>query len=94
MAIPGQAIDRRPFSRPEWRVRRADKAPPGVLRRNIAQAVPGSQEETLNSEAYSIGRLVGAGLMPKDFARSVLIKAGEMMCSQPGAGPGIRAKSR
>jgi hypothetical protein len=55
--------------------------------RAIAQASPGQQEMTLNAEAYSIGRLIGAGLMPEDFARSVLIKAGTSMSSQPGKRP-------
>jgi hypothetical protein len=41
----------------------------------IAAAAPGEQEATLNSEAFSIGRLAGAGGIPADFARRVLVWA-------------------
>ena len=34
----------------------------------IEAAPPGQQDQTLNREAYGIGRLIGAGLMPRQFA--------------------------
>jgi bifunctional DNA primase/polymerase-like protein len=40
--------------------------------RRILGASNGQQEETLNREAYSIGRLAGAGALPADFTLRVL----------------------
>ncbi len=49
--------------------------------RNISTAPAGVQEKTLASEAFSIGRLAGAGAIPPDFARSALVYAGAQMIS-------------
>lgn len=47
--------------------------------RRIMGAPPGEQEATLNAESFSIGTLAGAGGVPADFARRVLIWAGRQM---------------
>lgn len=47
--------------------------------RAIAGALPGQQEATLNSEAFTIGQLVAGGAMPARFARDVLVWAGSKM---------------
>ncbi|TWA59258.1 bifunctional DNA primase/polymerase-like protein [Azospirillum brasilense] len=47
----------------------------------IRRAPAGKQEATLNGEAFSIGTLIGAGLMPEGFARRVLVWAGCQMAS-------------
>jgi hypothetical protein len=47
--------------------------------RAIGSAPPGQQEITLNAEAFSIGTLAGAGAIPVDFARKVLIWAARQM---------------
>jgi hypothetical protein len=52
----------------------ADKALDSAARRIIA-APNGEQEATINGETFSIGTLAGAGLIPSDFARRVLIWA-------------------
>jgi hypothetical protein len=43
--------------------------------RHIIEAPAGEQEKTLNSEAFAIGTLAGAGAIPSDFARQALIWA-------------------
>jgi hypothetical protein len=43
--------------------------------RAIIGAPAGQQEETLNGESFSIGRLAGAGGVPAEFARRVLYAA-------------------
>jgi hypothetical protein len=42
---------------------------------NIADAPNGEQEGTLHREAFSIGTLAGAGAVPGDWARRMLLKA-------------------
>ena len=49
--------------------------------RNIATAPAGEQERTLTAEAFSIGRLAGAGAIPTRFACQALVYAGEQMVS-------------
>jgi hypothetical protein len=44
-----------------------------VACRHIIEAPAGEQETTLNSEAFAIGTLAGAGAIPSDFARRALI---------------------
>jgi hypothetical protein len=45
----------------------------------IASAPVGAQDCTLHRECFSIGRLVGAGLMPRGLARDFLIYAAQQM---------------
>jgi hypothetical protein len=52
----------------------AEVALDGAARRVIA-APNGEQEATLNGECFAIGTLAGAGGIPADFARRVLIWA-------------------
>jgi hypothetical protein len=52
----------------------AEAALDGACRRILA-AADGEQEQTLNGEAFSIGTLAGAGAIPADFARRVLLWA-------------------
>jgi hypothetical protein len=47
--------------------------------RRIIAAPAGEQETTLNGESFSIGTLAGAGVMPVDFARRVLVWAARQM---------------
>jgi putative DNA primase/helicase len=50
----------------------------------ILSAGQGSQEQTLNSEAYGIGRLAGAGAVPAGFALAALkLAAGRMADYDP-----------
>jgi hypothetical protein len=49
----------------------------------IERAPIGEQHKTLNAEAYSIGRLIGAGLMPRHLAIDCLIYSGKMMSNAP-----------
>jgi Bifunctional DNA primase/polymerase, N-terminal len=49
--------------------------------RAILDARAGSQEETLNSESYSIGTLAGSGAIPADFARDSLFWAANQLIS-------------
>jgi Bifunctional DNA primase/polymerase, N-terminal len=53
----------------------------------IASAPPGAQENTLNVEAYSIGRLVGGGIIPRDLAKAELVAAACKMQPQGGRRP-------
>ncbi len=53
----------------------------------IAAAPPGTQESTLNSEAYGIGRLVGGKVVPRDLAKVELVAAGVGMVPQAGRRP-------
>jgi bifunctional DNA primase/polymerase-like protein len=50
----------------------------------IETAAVGEQDQTLNREAYSIGRLVGAGLMPRRLAIDCLVYSATMMGNAPG----------
>jgi hypothetical protein len=45
----------------------------------IVRAGPGQQETTLNSEAFSIGTLAGAGAVPADLALRALLRAATAM---------------
>ncbi len=47
--------------------------------RRIIAAPAGQQESTLNGECFGIGTLAGAGVVPVDFARRVLLWAGRQM---------------
>jgi hypothetical protein len=49
--------------------------------RRIIAAPNGEQEATLNSEAFAIGTLAGAGAVPTGFARDVLLWAARQMPS-------------
>jgi hypothetical protein len=50
----------------------------------IAQAAIGTQCDTLEHEAYGIGRLVGGGVVPGDEAKAALVGAGLRMRSAAG----------
>ena len=56
-------------------------------REKVAAAPPGTQEATLNSEAYGLGRLVGGGVIPRDTAKAGLVAAGVSMAPQAGRRP-------
>jgi putative DNA primase/helicase len=58
----------------------AEAALDNAVRRIIA-AGNGEQEATLNGEAFAIGTLAGAGGIPADFARDVLIWAAGLLVS-------------
>src|SRR5262249_35018849 len=45
----------------------------------IVRAPAGEQERTLNTECFSIGTAVGAGLIPADIALRALLRAGNAM---------------
>jgi hypothetical protein len=45
----------------------------------VRDAAPGTYNEVLSSAAYTIGRKVGAGIIPHDTARGELIAAGETL---------------
>jgi hypothetical protein len=47
--------------------------------RRIATAPPGERNSAINSAAYGIGRLAGAGAIPEVFARRVLHAAAAQM---------------
>ena len=47
--------------------------------RRIISAANGEQEATINGEAFAIGTLAGAGAIPADFARRVLIWAAQQI---------------
>ena len=53
----------------------------------IEQAPAGQQDQTLNAEAHSIGRLIGAGLMPRQLAIDCLVYSGTAMANAPGRRP-------
>jgi Bifunctional DNA primase/polymerase, N-terminal len=55
--------------------------------RRILDAVNGEQELTINGEAYSIGRLAGAGAVPADFALRALQYAARRVASYDGGRP-------
>jgi hypothetical protein len=50
----------------------------------IEAAPVGQQDQTLNREAYSIGRLIGAGLMPRRLAVECLVYHATLMSNAPG----------
>ncbi|HYU12198.1 MAG TPA: hypothetical protein VEK82_06455 [Stellaceae bacterium] len=66
--------------------------------RRILAAPNGTQESTLNSEAWSIGTLAGAGGIPPDFARRVLLYVASRLQSydprRPWSQGGTRAKDQ
>jgi hypothetical protein len=47
--------------------------------RSIAESREGGRDHAINSAAYGIGRLAGAGAIPKDFAKRVLYHAAEQV---------------
>jgi hypothetical protein len=49
--------------------------------KRIIEAGSGAQEATLNSEAYSIGRLAGGGALPPPLALESLLWAGQRVPS-------------
>ena len=49
--------------------------------RAIIDAPHGQQEATLNAECFSIGTLAGAGGVPGDFAKKILVWAARQMCN-------------
>jgi hypothetical protein len=53
----------------------------------IEAAPAGEQDRMLNAEAYSIGRLIGAGLMPRQLAIDCLVYSGTTMSNAPGRRP-------
>jgi hypothetical protein len=53
----------------------------------VASCQPGNQADTLDHAAYSIGRLVAGGVIPRGEARTVLIAAGGKMPNQAGRKP-------
>jgi hypothetical protein len=53
----------------------------------IVRAGPGQQEQTLNSECFSIGGLAGAGAIPVDIALRALLRAGSAMPDHDPAWP-------
>jgi hypothetical protein len=53
----------------------------------ILSAPDGEQEATLNGEAFSIGRLAGAGGVPAELALDILLMAGKGMPSHRAGDP-------
>ena len=53
----------------------------------IVRAGPGQQERTLNAECFSIGTLVGAGIVPGDIALHALLRAAGSMPDHDAAWP-------
>ena len=53
----------------------------------IVRAGPGQQERTLNAECFSIGTLVGAGVVPGDIALRALLRAAGSMPDHDTAWP-------
>jgi hypothetical protein len=58
----------------------------------VAHCQPGNQADTLDHAAYSIGRLVGGGVIPRGEARTALIAAGASMPNQGGRPPWSRGQ--
>jgi hypothetical protein len=58
----------------------------------IAGCQPGNQADTLDHSAYSIGRLVGGGVIPRGEARAALIAAGAGMPNQGDRKPWSRGE--
>jgi putative DNA primase/helicase len=58
----------------------------------VAGCPPGNQADALDHAAYSIGRLVGGGVIPLGEARSALIAAGANMPNQGGRKPWSRGE--
>jgi hypothetical protein len=56
----------------------------------VEQAPPGTQADTLDRQAYGIGRLVAGGGIPRNLARSELVAAGTSMASQARRRPWTR----
>lgn len=50
----------------------------------IEAAPIGRQDRTLNREAYSIGRLIGAGFMPRQLAVDCIVYHATLMSNAPG----------
>jgi hypothetical protein len=62
--------------------------------RLIILAPSGTQRDTLNAEAFSIGTLAGSGAIPESFARQALIWAAQQMPSYDPARPWRDARLR
>lgn len=60
----------------------------------IGQAPWGEQEKTLAREAFSIGTLVSAGLMPRQLAVDCLYYSGTTMTNRPGDRPWVEQEIR
>lgn len=60
----------------------------------IARAPIGAQESTLNSEAYSVGRLVASGHMPRPLGSRLLERAALRMTNDPGRRPWLASEIR
>jgi Bifunctional DNA primase/polymerase, N-terminal len=60
----------------------------------IARAPIGAQESTLNSEAYSVGRLVASGHMPRPPGFRLLDWAALRMANDPGGRPWLASEIR
>jgi hypothetical protein len=56
----------------------------------VRDAVPGTYNEVLSTAAYTIGRKVGAGIIPHDTARAELIAAGETLIGSAHWPPNAR----
>jgi hypothetical protein len=56
----------------------------------IHSAAPGYQCDTLDREAYGIGRLVAGGVIPRDTAEAEIVAAGCRMANQGGRRPWTR----
>ena len=50
----------------------------------IEAAPVGEQDQTLNRQCYGIGRLIGAGLMPRQLALDFLVYSARLMSNAPG----------
>ena len=78
-----------PLAEPQARIERPSQRAIGLSRyaeaaldqaaRAIINAPGGEQEATLNAECFSIGTLAGAGGIPTDFAKKVLVWAARQM---------------
>lgn len=74
----------------DWSKERADRYVKAALERAcdaISRAPIGQQANTLDHEAYGIGRLVAGGVMPKAHARAQLEAAGDGMANESGRPP-------
>lgn len=60
----------------------------------VARAPIGQQERTLNSEAYSIGRLIASGHMPRSLAFDLLEWAALQMSNGSSKRPWLRSEIR
>lgn len=85
---PPPPVSRRPL-RP-GNLRRYAAAALGRACSRISGAAPGEQCDTLEHQAYGIGRLIAGGVVPRAEAEAALVAAGCAMCSQAGRRPWTR----